>query len=83
MYCTVCTVYEAAIVTNIVEAHCYALECRQIDCEQLRSSINQLIVGHFSHAGLRQLHTKLFCTQLTKAFMVETSCNQLIVDTAT
>ena len=33
---------------NVVEAHCYALQCRRIDCEQLCSSINQqLIAGRF------------------------------------
>ena len=55
-------------------------------------SINQLIAGRFGHVGLRQLHTKLlllykhlphtavsqFCMQLTKAYVTETSCNQLI-----
>ena len=44
---------------NIIEAHCYALQCRRIDCEQLCSSINQqLIAGCFSHKGLHQLRTK-------------------------
>ena len=51
-------------VYNVIEAHCYALQCRQIDCEQLRSSINQqLIAGHYSHEGLHQLRTKLNSTQ--------------------
>ena len=46
---------------NVVEAHCYALQCRQIDFEQIRSRINQqLIAGRFSHEGLHQLHTKLY-----------------------
>ena len=31
----------ATLQNNVVEAHCYALQCRQIDLEQLRSSINQ------------------------------------------
>ena len=53
------------------EAHCYVLHCKRIDCEQLRSSINQqLIAGRFSHEGLRHLHTNLFCTQVTKACYV-------------
>ena len=44
---------------NVVEALCYALQCRQIDCEQLCSSINQqLMAGCFSHKGLHQLRTK-------------------------
>ena len=35
-------------------------------------SINQqLIAGRFGHVGLRQLRTKLFCTQLTKAYVAE------------
>ena len=29
--------------------------------------------GCFGHVGLCQLHTKLFCTQLTKAYAAETS----------
>ena len=49
---------------NVVEAHCYALQCRRVDCEQIRSRINQqLIAGLFSHGGLQ------FCTQLTKAIV--------------
>ena len=38
----------------------------------------QLIAGRFGHVGLRPLHTKLFCMQLTKDYVAETSCNQLI-----
>ena len=76
--------YSHTATHNVVEAHCYALQCRRIDGEQLRSSINQqLIAGHFSHEGLRQLRTKLFCMQLTKAFVAKMSCNQLLIDTAT
>ena len=46
---------------NVVEAHCYALQCRRIDCEQIRSRINQqLIAGRFGHEGLRQLRTNCF-----------------------
>ena len=57
----------------IVEAHCYALQCRRIDCEQIRSRINQqLIAGRFGHECLHQLRTKLVCAQLTKAFIAET-----------
>ena len=42
----------------VVEAHCYALQCRQIHCEQIRSRINQqLIAGRFGHERLRQLCT--------------------------
>ena len=44
-------------------------------------SINQeLIAGCFCHIGLCQLHTKLFCMQLMKAYVAETSCNQLLID---
>ena len=92
-------IYHVSIISiiNVVEAHCYAFQCRRIDCEQIRSRIDQhLIAGRFSHEGLRQLRTKCFvcswqrplgqnilpltwpltfCTQLTKAFMAETSCN--------
>ena len=52
------------------------LWCRQIDCKQLHSSINQqLIAGHFGHEGLRQLHTK-------QGFVAKMSCNLLLIDTA-
>ena len=30
--------------------------------------------GRFGHVGLCQLRTKQFCTQLTKAYVAETSC---------
>ena len=44
-------------------------------------SINQqLIAGRFGHVGLRQLRTNLICTQLTKAYVAETSSNQLLID---
>ena len=47
--------------SNVVEAHCYALQFRRIDCEQLRSSINkQLIVGHFGHEGFISCMQNLF-----------------------
>ena len=29
-----------------------------------------MIAGHFGHEGLCQLRTKLFCAQLSKAFMI-------------
>ena len=56
-----CLQMEAPTYLNsVVEAHCYALQCRRIDCEQIRSRINQqLIAGRFGHEGLRQLLTKL------------------------
>ena len=38
-----------------------------------------MIAGCFGHVGLRQLHTKLSCTQLMKAYVAETSCNQLFL----
>ena len=47
-------------IDNVIEAHCYALQCGRIDCEQIRSRINQqLIAGRFGHEGLCQLCTKL------------------------
>ena len=33
-------------------------------------------------AGLCHLCTKEICMQVTKAFVAETSCNQLLIDTA-
>ena len=47
------------LLCNVVEAHCYALQCRQIDCEQIRSRISRIS----GHEGLRQLRTKLKDTQ--------------------
>ena len=42
---------------KFVEAHCYTLQCRRIDCEQFCSSISQqLIAGCFC---LHQLRTKI------------------------
>ena len=31
----------------------------------------------FGYVGLRELHTTQFCMQLKKAYVAETSCNQL------
>ena len=42
----------------VIKAHCYALQCTRIDCEEIRGWISrQLVAGHFNHEGLRQLHT--------------------------
>ena len=30
---------------HVVEAHCYSLQCRQIDCEQICSTINQQLIA--------------------------------------
>ena len=35
----------AAIDINVVEAHCCALQCRQIDCEQICTRINQQLIA--------------------------------------
>ena len=44
---------------DVIEAHCYALQCMRFYCEQLCSSINeQLIAECFGHVGLCQLCTK-------------------------
>ena len=42
----------------------------------------KLHTKHFVRST-KQLHTKQFCMQLTKAFAAKTSCNQLLIDTAT
>ena len=48
---------------------------------QLRTGgILGLASMYSAHVGLRQLHTKQFCMQLTKAYVAETSCNQLLID---
>ena len=47
---------------------------RRIDCEQIRSRINQqLIAGRFSHEGLCQLRTKLKETQCETYILVQLS----------
>ena len=45
-------------------------------------SINQLIAGHFNHVGLCQLHTKQFCMQLTKAYVVLTIYSTILNNVA-
>ena len=45
---------------------------------------NNLIAGCFSPIGLRQLRAvPQFCLQLTKAYDAKTSCNQVVIDSAT
>ena len=57
--------HQCKYLNNVVEAHCYSLQCRPIDCEQIHSRINQqLIAGRFGHKGLRQLHTTDSATYL-------------------
>ena len=56
---------------------------RMIVSNFVAASINNWFQDIFGHVGLHQLHTKVFCTQLTKASMVKTSCNQLLIDIAT
>ena len=60
--CIAYTLANSYIISNCtvnnIRAHCYALQCRRIDCEQLRSSIDQqLIAGRFGHEDLRELRT--------------------------
>ena len=71
-------------MTNMSQRVTATLLTRRTDLEQIRSRINNnLIVGCFGSVGLCQLCTKLFCTQLTKAYGAETSCNQVVIDSAT
>ena len=44
-------------------------------------NVGELIVSNYI-LHMSNLHTKLFCMQLTKAYMAETPCNQLPIDTA-
>ena len=59
---------------NVVEAHCYIAMLfnmgKYIVSNDVAKSINHLIAGHFRNIGLHM--------QLTKAYVAETSCNQLI-----
>ena len=73
---------------------CYVClyQCRQNDCEQLRSSWLQdvsatlafiiYIKKTFLNAANEVLHDN-FCTQLTTAYMAKVSCSQLLIDTDT
>ena len=54
------------VTVDIVEAHCYFVDIRQTDREQIRSRIN--------NNDCRMFRLQ-FCTQLTKAFMAEISCS--------
>ena len=57
---------------NVVEAHCYAHQYSRIDCEHIRSRINQqLVAGRFGHEGLRQQSTKLKDTQCEIYFIAK------------
>ena len=62
-------------------------QCRQIDCEQLCIQQYQSTTDCRTFQPQRTLAAARFCTpycmQLTKAFVAETSCNQLLIDTAT
>ena len=49
------------------EAHCYVVQCRRIVCGQYVADYSTTECRTFRPEGLRQLHTKLFCTQLMKA----------------
>ena len=59
----------------VVEAHCYALQCRQIDCEQIRSRINQpLIAGCFGpKAFVSCVQNVLYAAD--EGLRAKTSCN--------
>ena len=64
---------------DIVEAHCYVVITSEsiLMSRYVAESIKQLIAGCFGYVGLRELHTTQFCMQLKKAYLAETSCNQL------
>ena len=59
---------------DVVEAHCYFVNIGLTDREQICSRRIKMITGCFGHVELCQLCTKLFCMQLTKAYVAETSC---------
>ena len=61
-------------IVSVYMHNCYNYIYRQIDFEHVHSRLNKnLIAGHFGLVGLYQL-----CTRL-----VEISCNQLVIDSAT
>ena len=63
------------------------LSYRQVDCEQLRIQQYQSTTDCRTFQPQRTLAAATFCTtlcmQLTKAFVAKTSCNQLLINTAT
>ena len=83
-------------ICNVAQAHGYIVDKNGLIlsmyvCSRIN---NNLIAECFSLEGLRQLHiyktvdqlhTYVYCilyTQLTKAYKAETSCNQLVIDSA-
>ena len=71
--CCVCVCVVCGVcVCDIVEAHCYFVDIGRTDCEQIRSRINNNDCRMFRPR--RPLSTA-YKTQLTKAFVAETSCN--------
>ena len=62
-------------VNYVVEAHCYLSISGELIVSRYVAESITMIAGRFGHVGLCQLRTKLFCTQLTKAYVAETSCN--------
>ena len=76
-------------INNAIEAHCYALQCTQIDCEKyVAESINNWTKAFVSCIQNELFFFVLFffayefCTQLTKAFVAEMSRYQLLIDSA-
>ena len=67
--------YRATYNIVVVEAHCYAPQCRRIDCEQIHSRINQpLIAGRFGpKAFLSCIQNVLYAAD--ESLRAETSCN--------
>ena len=58
---------------DIVEAHCYLVDIGRIDREQIRSRINNNDCRTFRPRRPLSTAYRTFCTQLTKAFVAETS----------
>ena len=57
--------YVDIIANDVVEAHCYVVDIGRTDREQIRSRIN--------NNWCRTFRRGQFCTQLTKAYVAETS----------
>ena len=91
--------FTALLICNVVEAHCYAVDRGKVIFSIIRGRINiNLIAGRFSlvytslftsscqcllYKHLSHTAVSQFCKQLTKAYEAKTSCNQVVIDSAT
>ena len=68
----------------MIEAQCYVVDDYRIELEHMLKYVADPInetteCRMFRPCRPLSLSTKQFCTQLTKAYVTETSCNQLLL----